>query len=77
MALPWLESLSGLNGVSAALGDDAPAAFPKRFAVMFMGNGISPDHWSAKGVGADMELGKTLEPLEPVKGEAQRHQWPV
>jgi len=34
---------------------------------MFMGNGISPDHWWAKGAGADMQLGKTLAPLEPVK----------
>ena len=38
----------------------AAAAFPKRFAVLFMGNGISPDHWWAKGAGAEMELGKTL-----------------
>ncbi len=34
---------------------------------MFMGNGINPDHWSATGSGADIQLGKTLEPLAPVK----------
>ena len=34
-----------------------------------MGNGISPDHWWAKGAGADMQLGKSLEPLEPVKAK--------
>ena len=28
---------------------------------MFMGNGISPDNWWAKGAGAEMELSKTLE----------------
>ncbi len=32
-----------------------------------MGCGVSPDHWWAKGAGADMQLGKTLEPLTPVK----------
>jgi hypothetical protein len=29
-----------------------------------MGNGISPKNWSAKGAGAEMELSKSLEPLE-------------
>jgi len=62
MALPWLESLS-------VWGDDpsgAPA-FPKRFAALFMGNGINPNHWSAKGAGAAMELSKSLEPLAPFR----------
>ena len=44
MALPWLESASRLLRRHAA----SAAAFPKRFAVMFMGNGINEDHWSAK-----------------------------
>jgi hypothetical protein len=34
---------------------------------MFMGNGINGNHWWAKGQGNLMKLGKTLEPLEPVK----------
>ncbi len=34
---------------------------------MFMGNGINGNHWWAKGQGEEMKLGKTLEPLEPVK----------
>jgi len=67
MALPWLESLSGWGGIGSAFG--AEAALPKRFAVVFMGNGISPEHWSARGSGADMVLGKSLEPLEPVKAK--------
>ena len=49
------------------------AGAPKRFAVLFMGNGINPNHWWAKGSGAAMELSKTLEPLEPLKHEDQRH----
>ena len=61
MALPWLQSLH-------ALADTPPAsAFPKRFAVMFLGNGINEDHWSASGTGADMQLSQTLQPLEPLK----------
>jgi hypothetical protein len=63
MALPWLDSLS-------AYADTPPAsAFPKRFAVMFMGNGINEDHWSSEGNGADMKLSKSLSPLEPLKNK--------
>lgn len=61
MALPWLESLPVFGGTTA------PSAFPKRFAVMFMGNGINENHWSAEGSGADMKLSKTLSVLEPLK----------
>ena len=65
MALPWLESIP-VWGCETALGSALPA-FPKRFAALFMGNGISPNHWWAKGAGRDMELSKTLEPMEPFK----------
>ena len=73
MALPWLESIPVWGAEPAATLSDAvagPAAaglFPKRFAVMFMGNGINGNHWWAKGAGADMKLGKSLSPLEPLK----------
>src|SRR3984893_16579368 len=63
VALPWLESLP-------VFGDPtAPAVFPKRFGVMFMGNGINENNWSAEGSGADMKLSKTLSPLEPLKAK--------
>jgi hypothetical protein len=73
MALPWMESVpafatpaiastAGAAGVTPMAGE-----FPKRFAVLFMGNGINGNHWWAKGAGADMELGKSLRPLEPLK----------
>ena len=61
MALPWLESVSALAATPSA------AAFPKRFGVVFLGNGINEDHWSATGAGAEMKLSKTLAPLEPLK----------
>ena len=61
VALPWLESLHALADVPP------PSAFPKRFGIVFLGNGINEDHWSAEGQGAAMQLSKTLSPLEPLK----------
>jgi hypothetical protein len=60
MALPWLESLP-------VWGNEAATAPPRRFAALFMGNGINPKHWWAKGSGADMELSKSLEPLASLR----------
>jgi hypothetical protein len=65
MALPWLESLSGWGAETASR--PAGPAYPRRFAVLFMGNGISPKNWGAKGSGAGMELGKSLDPLAPLR----------
>ncbi len=64
MALPWLESIP-VWGFEPAAAADNP--FPKRFGVQFMACGIHPDQWWAKGAGSDMELGKSLTPLEPLK----------
>src|SRR5918994_276619 len=61
MALPWLESLSAF----AATPSSSP--FPKRFAVLFMGNGVNENHWGATGSGDDMKLSLSLSPLEPLK----------
>jgi hypothetical protein len=65
MTLPWLESVP----VWGAATPDAKgsSAVPKRFVVQFMGNGVNPEHWSARGEGAAMELSKSLEPLAPFK----------
>ena len=65
VALPWLESIP-LLGDQTAAGTPA-AAPPKRFAALFMGNGINPNHWWARGSGADMELSKSLEPLAALR----------
>ena len=61
MGLPWLESMPVWGS------ETVTATVPKRFAVLFMANGINPDHWWAKGAGANIELSKTLQPLEPLK----------
>ena len=58
MALPWMASLAESAGSSNP---------PKRFAVLFSGNGFHSREWWAKGEGKDMTLGKVLEPLEPFK----------
>lgn len=65
ISLPWLESLSvwGSEAGSPAERD----TFPQRFGVLFMACGVHPDHWWAKGDGSEMELGKSLAPLEPLK----------
>lgn len=62
MSLPWLESFPVWADESGK-----SAQPPKRFAAMFMGNGINAKHWWAKGAGAEMELSKSLEPLAPLK----------
>ena len=53
------------------------ARSPQRFACLFIGDGISPPHWWAKGKGAEMELGAEPRAAGPVQGEDQRHQRPV
>jgi hypothetical protein len=60
MALPWLESMS-------AFAATPNPAFPRRFAVLFMGNGVNENHWGATGSGDDMKLSLSLSPLEPLK----------
>jgi Protein of unknown function (DUF1552) len=64
LALPWLEALPFGQSASAT---GTAAAAPQRFAALFMGNGISPGNWSARGSGADMELSRSLEPLAPLR----------
>jgi Protein of unknown function (DUF1552) len=67
MALPWLESIPVWGGDLPVA--SSPQAFPKRFAALFMGNGVNPNHWSANGAGADMELSKSLQPLSPFRSK--------
>lgn len=62
IALPWLESGRRLFGAEAKA-----ATPPQRFACMFIGDGISPPNWWAKGQGENMELGPSLQALEKHK----------
>jgi hypothetical protein len=64
MALPWLESLPvWASEASAATSSDAPV----RVAVLFAGNGFHSKEWWAEGTGANMKLGKVLDPLLPYR----------
>src|SRR5579875_1987778 len=65
MALPWLEAIP----FQASESGSGSAALPKRFAALFMGNGISPNNWWAKGSGATMELSKSLQPLASLRSK--------
>ena len=61
MALPWMESLSVWGNESKpAVGGNEP---PVRLAVLFGGNGFHSKEWWAEGAGAEMKLGKVLEPI--------------
>jgi hypothetical protein len=65
MALPWLESLRvwGDEPKTAKASSEAPV----RFAALFAGNGFHTKEWWAKGEGAQLELGKVLEPLSELR----------
>src|SRR5205085_9151489 len=64
VALPWLESVP-------VWGDDQPknaaSEPPVRFGCLFSGNGFHSKEWWARGEGAQMELGRVLEPLRPFR----------
>jgi len=61
LALPWLESLP-LKGAATAAGKP-----PLRFACLYFSNGVEPEHWWAKGRGAEMELGPVLHAMKPLR----------
>src|SRR5258706_14265921 len=61
MALPWLESVNALADTPS------PSGFPKRVGVVVLGGGVNENHWSAEGSGADINVSKRLQPLEPLK----------
>lgn len=65
MALPWFESIPSWGAETTA--GEEPVGLPKRFAALFWGNGVNGNHWWAKGSGATMELGKSLQPMERLK----------
>ena len=65
MSLPWLESTPVWGNAPAPNG--TPGPLPKRFATLFMGCGVNPDHWWAEGSGEGMELSKSLGPMASLK----------
>ena len=65
MALPWMESLNvwGDEPRARSAGSEAPV----RFACLFAGNGFHRAEWRASGSGKNLQLGKVLESLNPVR----------
>jgi hypothetical protein len=62
LTLPWLRSLSAEDlAASEPLSSSKPAT---RFACIYFSNGVEPEHWWARGAGAQMEVGPGLKPLE-------------
>jgi hypothetical protein len=72
LTLPWLESLSVGGEESGkesaqARADGAASRPPVRFACIFFSNGVEPEHWWARGAGAEMEIGPGLAPMQPFR----------
>jgi hypothetical protein len=71
LALPWLESLAvggEESGRRSQAGADGTANRPPvRFACIFFSNGVEPEHWWARGAGAQMEIGPGLAPMQPFR----------
>lgn len=66
LALPWLESIPtfGLETGKRIAGPVSTSA-PVRFGCLFFSNGVEPEHWWAKRVGSQMEIGPGLSPMAP------------
>ncbi|MCR9295584.1 MAG: DUF1552 domain-containing protein [bacterium] len=61
LTLPWMESLAW------SAGQEEAAHAPVRFGALMFANGVNPYEWWAKGEGDQLQLSKTLLPLEPFK----------
>jgi hypothetical protein len=70
LTLPWLESLplraEDADPLQAGRAAD-PNQPPVRFACLFFSNGVEPEHWWARGSGADMQIGPGLAPMQPFR----------
>lgn len=61
LALPWMESIGRAATTSAS------NTAPTRFACLYFSNGVEPEHWFAKGEGANMQIGPGLAPMQPFR----------
>src|SRR5579883_2510524 len=51
----------GAEGTTVAKAANKP---PLRFGCIYFSNGVAPEHWWAKGEGANMQLGPVLKSME-------------
>lgn len=61
LALPWLDAM--VPAVHAA----KSTGFPKRFAWVYIPNGVVQEAWHPKTAGADWEVTESLQPLAPFR----------
>ena len=76
VALPTLASLSARTAFASANAAEATGAVtatgaPLRTAFITFPNGAIHAAWASSGEGASLQLGKTLQPLEPVRNLVQ------
>jgi hypothetical protein len=75
IALPTLPSLisgwSHAAELTAAVGDVAASAAPRRMVFLTIPNGVHQDNWWPAGEGKNFELGPTMEPLAALKDQIQ------
>lgn len=64
LCLPWLESLQPRT--ARAAGGAKP---PVRFGFLYFANGVNPNAWTPKSIGADFELSEILTPLGARKAD--------
>jgi hypothetical protein len=73
LALPWLESTSGLSRAAAAatpgIGGAGAGVSPTRMAFIFVPNGVDLEHWTPSSEGYGFDLPYILQPLAPVKDD--------
>lgn len=63
VALPWLDSMQ------PAIANEAAVASPKRFAWIYIPNGVVQDAWHPKQTGRDWDMTPSLEPLAPFRDD--------
>ncbi|HTI71011.1 MAG TPA: DUF1552 domain-containing protein, partial [Candidatus Limnocylindria bacterium] len=71
MGLPLLDIMAPLSAAIPSSVTPALAANPaaRRFAVLYMPNGVNPFHWTPSGVDAQFQLSELLSPLAGLKDE--------
>jgi len=75
LALPAFDSLLSRGSVAAVVKEAklavSPTGAPLRMAFVYVPNGVHQGNWWPKGEGPELELTKTLQPLEKVKQQLQ------
>lgn len=71
MGLPLLEAMMPLplTALEVGVGVGDSGGTPNRLAVLYMANGVNPNHWTPKGVGRNFQPSEILMPLTDLREE--------